>query len=124
METYKNVEKVRFDESLEYSIEIDEKLREIKIPKFLIQPMVENAIKHGVSNIIEKGIIQVLVKQVEQDLQISIYDNGPDFPEDLVSGYGLQNLYDKLEIIYKEDASITWKNGDNKYIQITLKNQI
>jgi two-component system, LytTR family, sensor kinase len=56
-------------------------------------------------------------------LVITIFDNGPDFPEEPVSGYGLQNLNDKLEIIYGKDAYINWENGDNKHIRITIKNQ-
>jgi len=96
---------------------------EILIPKFLIQPLAENAIKHGLSKITEAGRITIEVKQLENDLLIIIFDSGPDFPEEPVSGYGLQNLNDKLEIIYGKDASINWENGENKHFKITIKNQ-
>jgi len=120
---YLEIEKTRFEDKLEYKIEAEENVKEKLIPKFLIQPLAENAIKHGLSKIKEVGKIIVEVKQLENDLVITIFDNGPDFPEEPVSGYGLQNLNDKLEIIYGSDAFINWENGENKHFKITIKNQ-
>jgi len=120
---YLEIEKTRFGDKLNYTIIADEAAKEKLIPKFLIQPLAENAIKHGLSKIKEPGRITIEVKQLENDLVITIFDNGPDFPEEPVSGYGLQNLNDKLEIIYGKNACINWENGDNKHIRITIKNQ-
>ncbi|WP_167610643.1 sensor histidine kinase [Maribellus sediminis] len=120
---YLEIEKTRFDDKLVYTIDADESTRDKQIPKFLIQPLVENAVKHGLSKIKAMGKITVEVKQLEKDLSISIFDNGPDFPAEPVSGYGLQNLHDKLDIIYGNDAGINWENGDNKHVRIILKNQ-
>jgi LytS/YehU family sensor histidine kinase len=120
---YLEIEKTRFEDKLEYKIVADENVMEILIPKFLIQPLAENAIKHGLSKIKEVGKIIVEVKQLENDLAITIFDNGPDFPEEPVSGYGLQNLNDKLDIIYGSNAFINWVNGANKHFKITIKNQ-
>ncbi|MBD3631153.1 histidine kinase [Cyclobacterium sp.] len=123
VKNYLEIEKTRFGDNLEYEINADENTLEKQIPKFLIQPLVENAVKHGVSQIKAKGKIVVVVKQHKKELWISIYDNGPDFPEEPVSGYGLQNLNDKLEIIYGNNAHINWENGANKHFKVTLKNQ-
>jgi len=120
---YLEIEKTRFGDNLEYEINADENTQEKQIPKFLIQPLVENAVKHGLSQIKGKGKIVVAVKQDQKDLSLSIYDNGPDFPAEPVSGYGLQNLYDKLDIIYGNDAIINWENGADKHFKVTLKNQ-
>ncbi|MGQ8336418.1 sensor histidine kinase [Sunxiuqinia sp. A32] len=121
---YLEIEKIRFGSKLEYEINADENTLEKMIPKFLIQPLVENAIKHGLSKIKSRGKIAVEVKQQEKDLSISIFDNGPDFPAEPVSGYGLQNLHDKLDIIYGNDAIINWENGANKNVNIILNNQL
>ena len=120
---YLEIEKTRFGSKLEYEINADESTQEKQIPKFLIQPLVENAVKHGLSKIKESGKIVVEVKRLGKDLSISIYDNGPDFPKEPVSGYGLQNLHDKLAIIYGDDAVINWENGANKNFNMLLKNQ-
>lgn len=123
VQKYLEIEKTRFEDKLEYKIEAEENVKEKLIPKFLIQPLAENAIKHGLSKIKEVGKIIVEVKQLENNLVITIFDNGPDFPEEPVSGYGLQNLNDKLEILYGKDAYINWENGDSKHFKITIKNQ-
>ncbi len=120
---YLEIEKTRFGERLVYEINADESALEKQIPKFMIQPLVENAIKHGLSKIKERGKVTVELKQHNKDMIIAVYDNGPDFPTEPVSGYGLQNLYDKLEIIYGDNAGINWENGSNKHLKITLKNQ-
>ncbi len=120
---YLEIEKIRFGNKLVYEINVDESTREKQIPKFLIQPLVENAIKHGLSKIKGIGNVLVEVKQIKEDMVIIIFDNGPDFSVELVSGYGLQNLHDKLDIIYGDDAIINWENGVNKHFKVILKNQ-
>ena len=120
---YLEIEKIRFGNKLEYEINADENALEKQIPKFLIQPIVENAVKHGISKIKGRGKIEVEVKQLGKELSISIFDNGPDFPVEPISGYGLQNLHDKLNIIYGNDAIINWENGAKKSFNIILKNQ-
>lgn len=120
---YLEIEKTRFAEKLNYTITVDETAKEKLIPKFLIQPLAENAVKHGLSKNTATGKISIEVKQLENDLVIAIFDNGPDFPDEPVSGYGLQNLYDKLEILYGKQATIYWENGNNKHFRIIIKNQ-
>lgn len=123
VEKYLEIEKTRFGDRLEFEIVVDESAKEKQIPKFLIQPLAENAVKHGISKSKDPGKVRIELKQHEKDLIISIFDNGPDFPEEPISGYGLQNLHDKLEIIYGENASVNWENGENKHFKIILKNQ-
>ncbi|WP_319500163.1 histidine kinase [uncultured Draconibacterium sp.] len=120
---YLEIEKTRFGDRLTYEINAEESAMEKQIPKFLIQPLVENAVKHGLSKMKGTGKIRVEVKQLEKDMSISIFDNGPDFPDEPVSGYGLQNLHDKLDIIYGKQALINWENGAHKNFTIMLKNQ-
>lgn len=120
---YLEIEKTRFGDKLEYEIRADESCLDRQIPIFLIQPLVENAVKHGLSKIKDPGRIIIEIKKNKKELIIAIFDNGPDFPAEPVSGYGLQNLYDKLEIIYGNNAGIKWENGANKHIEVSLKNQ-
>lgn len=123
VEKYLEIEKTRFEDKLIYKIEVEENVKEKLIPKFLIQPLAENAIKHGLSKIKEVGKLTISLKQIEKDLVITIFDNGPAFPEEPVSGYGLQNLNDKLQIIYGDKAFINWENGENKNFRITIKDK-
>jgi two-component system, LytTR family, sensor kinase len=118
--TYLEIEKVRYGDRLNFEIDCAEELLNVQIPQLLIQPLVENAIKHGLSKILEKGLVRISVSREEKQLKIRIYDNGPAFPEGLLSGYGIQNTQERITLLYGGKASINWHNRDEKYIEISL----
>lgn len=118
--TYLEIEQIRFGEKLKYTIDVDSNCDELKIPRFLIQPLVENAIKHGVSKIEETGIVRLEIKQMGGKLIIKVSDNGPGFPEGLVGGYGIQGIYDLLNLIYGDKAELSWQNEPEKSIFIKI----
>lgn len=120
--TYLEVEKVRFDDRLNYTIDYDrELLAHYLIPRFLLQPLIENAIKHGISKIVDKGIIRMQITAEDQLMTIIIHDNGPDFPQHFTSSYGLQSTSDKLEMLCGKDARLEINHQPCKHIKITLK---
>jgi sensor histidine kinase YesM len=120
--TYLEVEKVRFDDRLNYTIDYDrELLAHYLIPRFLLQPLIENAIKHGISKIVDKGIIRLQITAEDQMMTIIIQDNGPDFPQHFTSSYGLQSTSDKLEMLCGKDARLEINHQPYKHIKITLK---
>ena len=123
VKTYLQIEHVRFQDQLKYEIDVPEDLHSVQIPKFLIQPWIENAIKHGTSHITQGSII-LKVTQVNDCIQISISDNGPRFPENIDSGYGLKSTIDKLDLLYKGNYSLKIINEPQKQILIELKNKI
>jgi two-component system, LytTR family, sensor kinase len=124
VETYLQVEKVRFDERLTYHIHFEnEDLKDCLVPQFLIQPLVENAIKHGISKITGKGILEIEVSEKDKYLIISIFDNGLPFPENINSGYGLRSTQDKLRLLCGEDARLEISNRPRKGVVITLRKQ-
>lgn len=117
---YLDIEKVRFDDRLEFSINLPPELRLAQVPRFLIQPLVENSVKHGISKLTEKGQIQISIVQNGKYTEIGVSDNGPDFPTDLVPGFGLQSIYDKLEILYPNRFELHFVHSPNKQILIKL----
>ncbi len=122
VKNYLEVEQIRFDDRLNFTIEVDPALENTKIPMFLIQPLIENAVKHGISKLEKNGQITLRIQKSEAGITIIVEDNGPDFPEGLVSGHGLQTVFDLLRLTYKEKASISWKNTPTKQIKITIEN--
>jgi len=120
IKTYLEIEHVRFADQLSYSIHVDPDILHEEIPKFLIQPLVENAIKHGTSNIPE-GIIEIDIHKTDHWINISVYDNGPAFPELLDSGYGLKSTVSKLDLLYKDNYRFSLDNHPKKKISIQLK---
>ncbi len=118
--TYLEIEKVRFGDRLTYEIECPSELLEIQIPQLLIQPLVENAIKHGLSQITGNGVIKVTIRKVENFIKIRIYDNGPAFPDGPLTGFGIRNTQERITLLYGQKASVNWVNGGEKYIELNL----
>jgi sensor histidine kinase YesM len=122
VQSYLEIEQIRFGDRLSFTIDVAPGLEQRYIPKYIMQPLVENAIKHGISRIEGKGEIALSVREADGSIVISVEDNGPAFPEGLVSGYGLQSLYDLLKLSYGENAEVDWQNEPKKMIWVLIKN--
>lgn len=120
VKTYLDIEKIRFGERLKFNVNVDETVENHGIPLFLIQPLVENAVKHGISKQAGQGSVDLTIKSVGEDIHITVSDSGPDFPEGLVSGHGLQTVFDLLRLSYNDKASLNWSNSPRKEITITI----
>ena len=119
--TYLEIEKVRFDERLVFSVDYhNEELKNCQIPRFLIQPIVENAIKHGTSKMAGNGVVKISISEEKENLIIKIHDNGVPFPDNIFSGYGLKSIQDKLRLLSGEKASMTINNEPEKAVVLTL----
>ncbi|MCQ0111404.1 sensor histidine kinase [Zhouia amylolytica] len=121
VKAYLEIEQIRFGDRMTYSIEVDKDLEQVQIPRNIIQPLVENAIKHGMSKVSGNGFITINIHKEEEYLTIQVQDNGPDFPDGLVSGYGLQSIHDILQLSYGKNASLNWENHPVKMISISIK---
>ena len=120
IDSYLRVEKIRFDEKLEYQIKLEAD-GDYLVPRFLLQPMVENAIKHGISKLTHNGNISINVIALNGHLEISVHDNGNDFPADMIAGYGLTSIYEKLNLLFPESYEVNLINGEDKQIKIILR---
>ncbi len=119
--TYLRVEQVRFGERLRVRVEMtDTELGELRLPQFLLQPLVENAIKHGISQLAGDGLIEVLIYEKQGWLHLCIHDNGPAFPEPMSGGYGLRSIQEKLRLLYADDARLTIQNEPQKQVTIQI----
>ncbi|KAF5037486.1 Histidine kinase [anaerobic digester metagenome] len=118
--TYLEIEKIRFEDKMNFSIDVQESLRQIKVPKFLLQPLAENAVKHGVSKLAGQGIIEIRIFEKNEKIVFEVADNGPEFPGGLMNGYGLQNVYEKLNLLYKKPFDVEFVNSPQKKVVITL----
>ncbi len=120
VKTYLDIEKIRFGDRLQFTVDADKKLEKYQIPLFLIQPLVENAVKHGISKNEGEGNIGLKISKEQNEIIISVSDNGPDFPEGLLSGHGLQTVFDLLRLTYGDKATLNWTNTPRKMIIITI----
>lgn len=111
LKTYLDIEKVRFEERLTAEFIYDEKILNAKIPNLILQPLVENSIKHGINQKKENGKIKITAEKVNNRLILSVKDNGnvsdKNSFEKLISngGLGLKNTDERLRQIYGEKFS-------------------
>ena len=95
---YLTIEKARFTDRLEVNIKIDDELLDRALPSFTLQPLVENAIKHGVSHLIEGGKIRIYSEQVAAGYRIHVEDNAGRYrkPSNDTDGLGMQIVTKRL----------------------------
>lgn len=119
LNTYLDIEKVRFGDRMAFETLVPEDLKTLSVPRFLIQPLVENSIKHGLKNRPSDAVIKITAEKLNENLLISIADNGIPFPENIQMGHGLQSTYDKLKLIYGSAYDLQFIN-EPKQIKITI----
>lgn len=120
LETYLNIEKIRFGKRLQYEIECEEGLSLVKTPRFLLQPLVENAIKYGYQSDTNSIDIKVVISQLDGELSLAIYDGGQPFPERMPSGYGVQSVRKKLALLMPDAHELAFINKPEKHVAIVL----
>ena len=125
LQRYLDIQKVRFGERLGYSVDIPEALMGTHVPSLLLQPLVENAIKHGLAERVAGGEIRVAAARNGAALCLSVYNNGPAFAVDWESksaGVGLANLRTRLFIMHGDAADLLVRNvtGGGVEVVVTL----
>ena len=120
LNTYLDIEKVRFGNRIHFQIESATELEDKLIPRFLLQPLVENSLKHGLKDMRMHGEMKVVIALNEARIEFFIYDNGIPFPEELIAGYGLQSTFDKLKLLYGDNYDLELNNSPAKHIKISI----
>ncbi len=104
VESYLSLEKIRFEERMSLNLDIDQNSLSSEIPPLLIQTLVENAIKHGVSKAVNGGKISIKSKLVGKTLGITIRNTGMLNGYEKSEGIGIANTKKRLEILYGSAA--------------------
>ena len=116
---YLEIEHVRFGDLFHYEFTCDADLLTVLIPRFLLQPLLENAVKHGLATAKEPFIsICVNIRRLKEKIQIVVYDNGGRFPKTIKPGYGLKSVYTRLKLHYGSNYMIKLENDPQKYISM------
>ncbi|HTN16335.1 MAG TPA: histidine kinase [Chitinophagaceae bacterium] len=116
---YLGIEQIRFEEKLRFELNIAPKAKQCYLPRFTLQTLVENCIKHAGSG--DSGVlhIKVLIRETEGGLLLEVADNGKPFPAGLHPGFGLQSLHDKLQLSFPGRHTVEISNEPKK-ISMTL----
>ncbi len=119
IEDYLEIEKARFEERLNVKIEVSDELKKLRVPALILQPLVENAVKHGISKNKKGGEIKIYsvleIIQAEKFLKLSVFDSGAGKDASLElnsSGVGLKNIRERLKNYYGEKSDFIFKSSD------------
>lgn len=118
VENYLALEKIRFEERLKFEFKLDSGSGRIEIPPMMIQTLVENGIKHGISKRTEGGSINIETSMNDSNLHIKIKNTGQIDSEALKSstGFGINNTKHRLSLIYGEKALFQISNYNEKEV--------
>jgi signal transduction histidine kinase len=119
LDAYLRIEQARFGERLQVVFEVDPTAARIPIPAMTIQPLIENAIKHGVSACEGRGTVGLRAALEDGRLSVEVFDNGPGFPPNFSlqapgESHGLRNVAERLRGYYGDSARLSWESGGNR----------
>lgn len=128
---YLNIQLIMHDNSFRVEEEIDESCYQIMTPKLILQPLVENAIDHGLDPLEkEEKVLTIRVKKEENQVVFQVQDNGNGMPQEKAEqilgiqspGYGVHNVYERIKLLYKENGAmqIVSEEGRGTMVEIRI----
>jgi two-component system LytT family sensor kinase len=123
LQRYVDIQQVRFGERLRVSVEIPADLMDVQVPSLLLQPLVENAIKHGIATRVVGGNVRVTGTRADGSLCLTVYNDGPSFPADWQTkgaGVGLANLRTRLRILHGEASELQMRRAGTDGVEVVV----
>jgi LytS/YehU family sensor histidine kinase len=113
LKRYLDIQQVRFADRLQVELDFPPALLQAPVPNLILQPLVENAIKHGIAKRAKGGTIRVAGARDNDQIRLSVYNDGPNLPaawDSTGGGIGLSNLRARLEILYGSGFALVLRN--------------
>ncbi|HEY7642368.1 MAG TPA: histidine kinase [Steroidobacteraceae bacterium] len=123
LQRYVDIQQVRFGERLRVSVDIPADLLDAQVPSLLLQPLVENAIKHGVAKRVVGGSVRVTGARKDGSVCLSVYNDGPGFPKDWETsgaGVGLANLRTRLQILHGAASGLQMRSAGADGVEVVV----
>jgi two-component system, LytTR family, sensor kinase len=120
---YLEIQKMRFAERLRLRVDVPAELFPAQVPSLILQPMVENAVKHGIAKRVQGGEIRIAASRSNGTLKLSVYNDGPSLPsgwETTASGIGISNVRSRLQGLYGNAFQFTLKNQDSGGVEASF----
>lgn len=122
---YLNIEKLRFGEKLTIEIDINDNTKNALVPNFILQPLVENSIRHGISKQLQNGIIKISTKKENEYLIITVEDNGPGLMESYENyfkkGLGLNIIQKQLKYFFDDNFAFELMKSSIGGLKVYIK---
>ena len=126
IENYLSLQQYRYSNKLDYSITISDDIKDIKIPKLLLQPLIENIFKHGFSDFAKGGTITISGFTQDGHVILTIEDGGIGIPPEklpkaISSGFGLEITRERIKYAYGDGCGIKIQSRPGKGTKVILK---
>ena len=122
---YLEIEKVRFEDRLSVVFDIAPETLDAQVPHLLLQPLAENAVRHGISKRLHEGKICISASHDDHQLSLVVRDNGPGLngtgTGSLREGLGLRATRERLRTLYGEDQSVEIANAPDQGVQVNIR---
>jgi two-component system, LytTR family, sensor kinase len=116
LQKYLQIEQIRFQDRLSVRFDIDPETLDVEVPRLILQPLAENAIKHGISPRSGDGLVQISARREAQGVSIEVKDNGVGLSSNarvrFTNGVGLSNTRARLECLYGDAHRLDFQEGD------------
>ena len=123
LQRYLDIQKMRFGDRLQASVDIPAELLDAQVPDLLLQPLVENAIKHGIDSRAAGGAVRVSGSRDGGSLLLRVYNDGPGTPMDwqaMRTGVGLGNLRTRLNILHGDESGLELKQAEGGGVEVLV----
>jgi two-component system LytT family sensor kinase len=120
---YLDIQKVRFAERLQLSVDVPRELYPAQVPSLILQPMVENAVKHGIAKRAQGGAIRIAASRCDGVLTLRVCNDGPSLPVDWEmthSGIGISNVRTRLQSLYGDAFTLSMRNQDAGGVEVSV----
>jgi len=125
LKKYLEIEQIRFKDTLTINFNVDKSTLDCRVPSLILQPLVENAFKHGISRHIDDSELRISAERINGDLAISIFNTGPELPPkwniNETKGVGLTNTINRLDTLYKNNYTFEVNTKYNQGVEVRLK---
>jgi len=129
IESYLEIERARFEEKLTVETNVPDELNQLRVPALILQPLVENAVKHGISENKKGGTVRITAAKADDDghaaFKLTVWDSGAGRSQKVAGrrdGVGLRNVRERLASYYGDQAKLTFTqaNGSGTTVEIEL----
>ncbi|HKR01778.1 MAG TPA: histidine kinase, partial [Pyrinomonadaceae bacterium] len=125
LESYLEIEQTRFQDRLTVRVEVDPKALDARVPNLILQPLVENAIRHGIAPRAAPGVVEIRALRQNGLVRLEVRDDGAGLggarPEALMKGIGLSNTRARLEQLYGAAHRFELRDGEPSGLTVTIE---
>lgn len=131
---YLKIQKIRYANKLSYDIHIDPNILDYRVVKIILQPLVENALYHGIKDMEDGGYIEISGYKEEDNIIMTVFDNGKGIPKDKIKkiltaapsvsitkgGVAVKNVHERIQVYFGDNYGLRYESEDGKWTKVYI----